>query len=87
MALSPIEANAGLFSRESFLCYLVKESRCVFSQTVALCLAFSMQVTCYVLADGFICSNTRSFVSAVKSRNDTVSRLGRCFVLLVMIAV
>ena len=51
----------------------------MFSRTVALCLAFSMQVTCYVLADGFICSNTCSFVSTVKSRNDTVSLLGPMF--------
>jgi hypothetical protein len=51
----------------------------MFSQTVALCLVFSMQVSCYVLADGFICSNTRSFVSAVNSCNDTVSLLGPMF--------
>ena len=51
----------------------------MFSQTFALCLAFSMQVTCYVLTDGFICSNTCCFVSAVNSCNDTVSLLGPMF--------
>ena len=51
----------------------------MFSQTVALCLVFSAQVTCYVLADGFICSNTCSFVSAVNSCNDTVRLLGPMF--------
>jgi hypothetical protein len=51
----------------------------MFSRTVALCLAFSKQVTCYVLADCFICSNTCSFVSAVNSCNDTVSLLGPMF--------
>ena len=51
----------------------------MFSQTGALCSVFSMQVTCYVLADGFICSNACSFASAVNSCNDTVSVLGPMF--------
>ena len=51
----------------------------MFSQTVALCLVFSTQVTCYVLAGSLICSNTCSFVSAVNSCNDTVSLLGPMF--------
>ena len=33
----------------------------MFSQTVALRLVFSTHDTCYVLADGLICSNTCVF--------------------------
>ena len=51
----------------------------MFSQTGALCLVFSTLVTCYILADFFICSNTCSLVSAVNSCNDTVSLLGPMF--------